>query len=64
MGTFTALIGIPCGSTSLTKIGDAFAWYQCDQLGTPMELTDVDGEVTWRGFYWVWGLAEQKQGQK
>ncbi|USS53586.1 RHS domain-containing protein [Pseudomonas kermanshahensis] len=28
------------------KSVDAFAWYQCDQLGTPMELTDVYGEVT------------------
>jgi len=22
-------------------------WYQCDQIGAPLELTDEQGEVTW-----------------
>nr|WP_286184700.1 RHS domain-containing protein [Pantoea sp. Cy-639] len=26
---------------------DAIAWYQCDHLGTPMELTDHNGEMAW-----------------
>ncbi|AVD82340.1 type IV secretion protein Rhs [Pseudomonas sp. SWI6] len=34
---------------------DAIAWYQCDHLGTPMELTDHHGEVAWAGQYKAWG---------
>ncbi len=34
---------------------DAIAWYQCDYLGTPMELTDHHGEVAWAGQYKAWG---------
>ncbi|KTC24699.1 hypothetical protein AO392_10530 [Pseudomonas putida] len=34
---------------------DAIAWYQCDHLGTPMELTDHKGEVAWAGQYKAWG---------
>ncbi|GLO58907.1 hypothetical protein PPUJ20066_49430 [Pseudomonas putida] len=43
---------------------DVFAWYQCDQLGTPMELTDVDGEIAWSGTFKVWGMAEQNCSDK
>jgi RHS repeat-associated protein len=39
---------------------DTFAWYQCDQLGTPMELTDADGQIAWSGVYQSWGLAQQE----
>ncbi|MEN8639315.1 RHS repeat-associated core domain-containing protein [Pseudomonas sichuanensis] len=34
---------------------DAIAWYQCDHLGTPMELTDEQGNVAWTGQYKAWG---------
>ncbi|WP_235515200.1 RHS domain-containing protein, partial [Achromobacter sp. Root83] len=30
---------------------DALAWYQCDHLGTPQELTDADGEIVWSAQY-------------
>ncbi|WP_028696535.1 RHS repeat domain-containing protein, partial [Pseudomonas cremoricolorata] len=42
---------------------DTFAWYQCDQLGTPMELTDSDGQVAWRGHYKAWGLATEERSE-
>ncbi|WP_211232349.1 RHS repeat-associated core domain-containing protein, partial [Pseudomonas cremoricolorata] len=40
---------------------DTFAWYQCDQLGTPMELTDTDGQIAWRGNYKAWGQATEER---
>ena len=43
---------------------DALAWYQCDHLGTPMELTGEDGEIAWRGTYKAWGLAEETRSDK
>jgi RHS repeat-associated protein len=42
----------------------AFGWYQCDQLGTPMEVTDEGGEVAWKGTYKAWGLAEEARSEK
>ncbi|WP_274080621.1 RHS repeat domain-containing protein [Pseudomonas kurunegalensis] len=42
----------------------ALAWYQCDHLGTPMELTGEDGEIAWSGTYKAWGLAEEKRSEK
>jgi RHS repeat-associated protein len=32
-------------------------YYQCDHLGTPMELTDEDGNVAWEANYRAWGEA-------
>jgi RHS repeat-associated protein len=32
-------------------------WYQCDQIGTPQELTDKNGDVVWAAQYKVWGVA-------
>ncbi|CAK16324.1 RHS repeat-associated core domain-containing protein [Pseudomonas entomophila] len=38
---------------------DSIFWYQCDHLGTPMELTDEEGHVVWAAHYKAWGdLAE------
>ncbi|MBK4995777.1 RHS repeat protein [Pseudomonas sp. S37] len=34
---------------------DAFDWFQCDQLGTPIEITSQSGEVIWRGIYNAFG---------
>ena len=39
---------------------NAMAWYQCDHLGTPMELTAQRGEIAWSGTYQAWGLAKEK----
>ena len=40
---------------------DAIAWYQCDHLGTPMELTDHNGEVAWSAQYKAWGEVKQER---
>ncbi|WP_257129442.1 RHS domain-containing protein, partial [Burkholderia sp. FL-7-2-10-S1-D7] len=34
------------------------AWYQCDHLGTPQELTDEHGEIAWSAEYRAWGVAQ------
>jgi RHS repeat-associated protein len=35
------------------------AFYQCDHLGTPQELTDCEGKVAWSAQYKAWGEAKQ-----
>ncbi|MQT98260.1 RHS repeat-associated core domain-containing protein [Pseudomonas helleri] len=45
----------------VAKPFNAMAWYQCDHLGTPMELTDQRGEIAWSGTYQAWGLAKEKR---
>ncbi len=32
-------------------------WYQCDQIGAPLELTDEHGDIVWSADYKVWGQA-------
>ncbi|MDM0110637.1 RHS repeat-associated core domain-containing protein [Variovorax sp. J22R133] len=32
-------------------------YYQCDHLGTPMELTDSEGKLAWEANYKAWGEA-------
>ncbi|WP_169728612.1 RHS domain-containing protein, partial [Comamonas composti] len=32
--------------------------YQCDHLGTPMELTDAQGQLAWSAEYKAWGEAK------
>ena len=36
---------------------DAVAFYQCDHLGTPQELTNMNGEIAWAAEYKAWGYA-------
>ncbi|MES2264686.1 MAG: RHS repeat-associated core domain-containing protein [Pseudomonadota bacterium] len=36
---------------------DNIYWYQCDQIGTPLELTDAEGNLAWAADYKVWGQA-------
>ncbi|SEK11810.1 RHS repeat-associated core domain-containing protein, partial [Achromobacter sp. NFACC18-2] len=38
---------------------DAMAWYHCDHLGTPQELTDAQGEIVWSAHYQAWGEAKE-----
>jgi RHS repeat-associated protein len=45
----------------VAKPFNAMAWYQCDQLGTPMELTDQRGEIAWSATYQAWRLAKEKR---
>ncbi len=37
-------------------------WYQCDQIGAPLELMDAQGRVAWAADYKVWGEAKVWQG--
>ena len=38
---------------------DVLAWYQCDHLGTPQELTDHTGQIAWRAQYSAWGGSQR-----
>ncbi|WP_227470630.1 RHS repeat-associated core domain-containing protein [Massilia sp. YMA4] len=38
---------------------EKIAFYQCDQLGTPQELTDCEGKVAWSAQYKAWGKAKE-----
>ncbi|BEP61104.1 hypothetical protein GmRootV213_16580 [Variovorax sp. V213] len=38
---------------------DEIAFYQCDHLGTPHELTDHEGRVAWSARYKAWGEARE-----
>ena len=42
---------------------DAILWYQCDHLGTPMELTDQNGEVAWTAQYKAWGEIKDTRSE-
>ncbi|MFF7108620.1 RHS repeat-associated core domain-containing protein [Pseudomonas sichuanensis] len=46
-----------------TQPFDAIAWYQCDHLGTPMELTDEQGNVAWAGQYKAWGEVREERSE-
>ncbi|WP_244788401.1 RHS repeat-associated core domain-containing protein [Cupriavidus pauculus] len=38
---------------------DAIAWYHCDHLGTPQEISGPDGLTAWSAHYLAWGAAQQ-----
>ncbi|WP_422085991.1 RHS repeat domain-containing protein [Variovorax sp.] len=38
---------------------EEIAFYQCDHLGTPQELTDHEGRVAWSASYKAWGETRQ-----
>jgi RHS repeat-associated protein len=38
---------------------EEIAFYQCDHLGTPQELTDCEGQVAWSAQYKAWGHAQE-----
>ncbi|WP_176129631.1 RHS repeat domain-containing protein, partial [Burkholderia cepacia] len=38
---------------------DSLAWYQCDHLGTPQELTDEQSEIAWSAEYRAWGAVTE-----
>ncbi|WP_205297727.1 RHS repeat-associated core domain-containing protein, partial [Pantoea sp. Cy-639] len=40
---------------------EAIAWYQCDHLGTPMELTDEQGNIVWAAQYKAWGEIKEER---
>ncbi|AVR97288.1 RHS repeat-associated core domain-containing protein [Pseudoduganella armeniaca] len=44
-------------------VKDEIAFYQCDHLGTPQELTDHEGKVAWSAQYMAWGQAKEAISQ-
>lgn len=40
-------------------INDRILHYQCDHLGTPLQLIDTRGMVAWNGQYRAWGEVQQ-----
>jgi len=38
---------------------EEIAFYQCDHLGTPQELTDHEGKIAWSAQYKAWGEAKE-----
>ena len=38
---------------------EEIAFYQCDHLGTPQELTNYESKVAWSAQYKAWGQAKQ-----
>jgi RHS repeat-associated protein len=38
---------------------EEIAFYQCDHIGTPQELTDHNGQVAWSAQYKAWGEAKE-----
>jgi RHS repeat-associated protein len=42
---------------------DALAWYQCDHLGTPQELTDAQGDIAWTAQYKAWGQVTEQRSE-
>jgi RHS repeat-associated protein len=40
---------------------DVLAWYQCDHLGTPQELTDQKGDIAWSAHYKAWGQIQEQR---
>ncbi|AGU52777.1 RHS family protein [Variovorax paradoxus B4] len=38
---------------------EEIAFYQCDHLGTPQELTDHEGSIAWSASYRAWGEAKE-----
>ncbi|MBL3832422.1 type IV secretion protein Rhs, partial [Pseudomonas syringae pv. theae] len=34
-------------------------YYHTDQIGTPLEMTDADGQIVWQAKYRAWGAVEK-----
>ncbi|SDE76363.1 RHS repeat-associated core domain-containing protein [Paracidovorax valerianellae] len=48
---------VPLASIQGTQENRHTYWYQCDQIGAPLELTDAQGRIAWAADYKVWGEA-------
>ncbi|WP_420912159.1 RHS repeat domain-containing protein [Pseudomonas lundensis] len=42
---------------------DVLAWYQCDHLGMPQELTDPTGQIAWSAQYNAWGEVKEQRSE-
>ncbi|WP_230961613.1 RHS repeat-associated core domain-containing protein, partial [Burkholderia stagnalis] len=67
-GGFTPLVRAT-GAAAVRDDGDAaaeltsIAYYHCDQIGTPQEVTDEAGEIAWSARYKAWGEAREVIGE-
>ncbi|WP_196493892.1 RHS repeat-associated core domain-containing protein, partial [Burkholderia stagnalis] len=67
-GGFTPLVRAT-GAAVLRDDGDAvaeltsIAYYHCDPIGTPQEVTDEAGEIAWSARYKAWGEAREVIGE-
>ncbi|AOK57346.1 RHS repeat-associated core domain-containing protein [Burkholderia stagnalis] len=67
-GSFTPLVRAT-GAAAVRDDGDAvaeltsIAYYHCDQIGTPQEVTDEAGEIAWSARYKAWGEAREVIGE-
>ncbi|GKT27071.1 RHS repeat-associated core domain-containing protein [Acidovorax sp. SUPP3334] len=48
---------VPLATLQGTQDDRQTYWYQCDQIGAPLELTDAQGRIAWAADYKVWGEA-------
>ncbi|GKS83691.1 hypothetical protein AVMA1855_06085 [Acidovorax sp. SUPP1855] len=48
---------VPLATVQGTQDDRQTYWYQCDQIGAPLELTDAQGRIAWAADYKVWGEA-------
>ena len=46
------------GAAEVSRLA-GIAYYHCDQIGTPQEVTDETGEVAWSASYKAWGEARE-----
>ncbi|WP_339539350.1 RHS repeat-associated core domain-containing protein [Pseudomonas sp. RA_15y_Pfl2_54] len=51
------------GHKAISMPFDALAWYQCDHLGTPQELTDPQGNMAWSAQYKAWGQVTEQRSE-
>ena len=42
---------------------EVLAWYQCDHLGTPQELTDHNGQMAWSAHCKAWGEVREQRSE-
>ncbi|WP_436127047.1 RHS domain-containing protein [Acidovorax sp. LjRoot117] len=52
---------VPLATAQGTQNDHHTYWYQCDQIGTPQELTYEQGGTAWAADYKVWGEARVRE---
>ncbi|QVN23351.1 RHS repeat-associated core domain-containing protein [Burkholderia pyrrocinia] len=61
-GSFTPLLqasGPMAGGDNVPPRLTSVAYYHCDQIGTPQELSDGAGTLAWSAHYRAWGEAKE-----
>ncbi|WP_153099844.1 RHS repeat-associated core domain-containing protein [Paraburkholderia hayleyella] len=53
---------VPEATASAPPVFDSVAYYHCDQIGTPQELSDANGAIAWSAYYRAWGEAQEVIG--